>query len=146
MEERPYDHANYMDYLRWYRRSTRIRLCTPRISNGHQDGASGRSAIADDEDSLRASKLRYTPRAHLIHSVVRYSTCKMCFFFLMTRMLLSNAEIQIIFFCIHMNISDASMFHPRPTNSLFWRRRQLHKRAAPEANVMLSLSESLGRA
>ncbi|KAF7021226.1 hypothetical protein CFC21_034211 [Triticum aestivum] len=69
MEERPYDHANYMDYLRWYRRSTRIRLCTPRISNGHQDGASVRTATADDEDSLRASKLRYTPRAHLIHSV-----------------------------------------------------------------------------
>ncbi|KAI5005038.1 hypothetical protein ZWY2020_032281 [Hordeum vulgare] len=69
MEERPYDHTNYMDYLRWYRPVTRIRLCTPRVSNGHQDGASVRSATADDEDSLRASKLRYTPRAHLIHSV-----------------------------------------------------------------------------
>ncbi|KAK1661848.1 hypothetical protein QYE76_050007 [Lolium multiflorum] len=68
-EERPYNPANYMDYLRWYRRSTRIRLCTPRISTGNQAGASGPSAIADPEDSLRASRLRYTPRAHLIHTV-----------------------------------------------------------------------------
>ncbi|XP_047058106.1 serine/threonine-protein phosphatase 7 long form homolog [Lolium rigidum] len=68
-EERPYNPANYMDYLRWYRRSTRIRLCTPRISTGNQAGASGPSAIADPEDSLRASRLRYTPRAHLIHAV-----------------------------------------------------------------------------
>lgn len=70
MEERPYDHANYMDYLRWYGRSTRIRLCTPRrISNGHNAGASGGNAIADSEDPFHASQLRYTPRAHLIHSV-----------------------------------------------------------------------------
>uniref|UniRef100_A0A0A9HJB4 Uncharacterized protein n=1 Tax=Arundo donax TaxID=35708 RepID=A0A0A9HJB4_ARUDO len=53
MEEWPYDHANYMDYLRWYRRSTRIRLCTPRrMSNGPKGGTPGGSAIA-----------------HLIHSV-----------------------------------------------------------------------------
>ncbi|XP_015639817.2 uncharacterized protein [Oryza sativa Japonica Group] len=70
MEDRPYDHSSYMDYLRWYRRSTRIRLCTPkRISNGHKGGASGGSAISDSEDPFRASQLRYTPRAHLIHSV-----------------------------------------------------------------------------
>jgi hypothetical protein len=78
-EERPYDHAIYMDYLRWYRRSTRIRLCTPRISNGHEDGTSGPNATADTVDSLRASRLRYTPRAHLIHSVVRHPTRKMWF-------------------------------------------------------------------
>jgi hypothetical protein len=77
MEDRPYDHSSYMDYLRWYRRSTRIRLCTPkRISNGHKGGASGGSAISDSEDPFRASQLRYTPRAHLIHSVVRHPTCK----------------------------------------------------------------------
>uniref|UniRef100_A0A0D9UX77 Aminotransferase-like plant mobile domain-containing protein n=1 Tax=Leersia perrieri TaxID=77586 RepID=A0A0D9UX77_9ORYZ len=70
MEDRPYDHSSYMDYLRWYRRSTRIRLCTPkRISIGHKGGASGGIAIADSEDPFRASQLRYTPRAHLIHSV-----------------------------------------------------------------------------
>ncbi|KAL6848121.1 hypothetical protein ACP4OV_022249 [Aristida adscensionis] len=70
VEERPYDHANYKDYLRWYRRSTRIRLCTPRrISNGHNAGTPGGSGIADYEDPFHASQLRYTPRAHLIHSV-----------------------------------------------------------------------------
>ncbi|KAL6627361.1 hypothetical protein ACP70R_031087 [Stipagrostis hirtigluma subsp. patula] len=69
-EERPYDRANYKDYLRWYRRATRIRLCTPmRISNGQRGGASGRSGISDSEDPYHASQLRYTPRAHLIHSV-----------------------------------------------------------------------------
>ncbi|TVU21641.1 hypothetical protein EJB05_31291, partial [Eragrostis curvula] len=69
-EERPYNHANYMDYLRWYRRSTRIRLCTPRrISNGHNGGTPGPSAFAESSDPLHASQLRYTPRAHLIHSV-----------------------------------------------------------------------------
>ncbi|KAK3160446.1 hypothetical protein QOZ80_1BG0059540 [Eleusine coracana subsp. coracana] len=71
-EERSYDYASYMDYLRWYRRSTRIRLCTPRrISNGQNattPGAGG-SAFAKSEDPLHASQLRYTPRAHLIHSV-----------------------------------------------------------------------------
>ncbi|XP_062193625.1 uncharacterized protein LOC133897064 [Phragmites australis] len=70
VEERPYDHAYYMNYLRWYRRSTRVRLCTPmRISNGHKGGTPGKSGIADSEDPFHASQLRYTPRAHLIHSV-----------------------------------------------------------------------------
>ncbi|CAL4965497.1 unnamed protein product [Urochloa decumbens] len=70
MEERPYNHDNHMDYLRWYRRSTRIRLCTPRrTSNGHKGGKPWGNAIADSEDPSHASQLRYTPRAHLIHSV-----------------------------------------------------------------------------
>uniref|UniRef100_A0A0A9BTD5 Aminotransferase-like plant mobile domain-containing protein n=1 Tax=Arundo donax TaxID=35708 RepID=A0A0A9BTD5_ARUDO len=70
MEERPYDHANYMDYLKWYKRSTRIRLCTPRTtSNVHKDGTPRGGAIADSEDPSHASRLRYTPRAHLIHTV-----------------------------------------------------------------------------
>ena len=73
MEDRPYNHDNYMDYLRWYKRSTRIRLCTPRgISNGHKGATPGGSVIADSEDPFHASQLRYTPRAHLIHSVVRH--------------------------------------------------------------------------
>lgn len=75
-EERPYDHASYMDYLRWYRRSTRVRLCTPRrISNGQNAATPGGSAFAESEAPLHASQLRYTPRAHLIHSVVRHCTC-----------------------------------------------------------------------
>lgn len=69
-EERPYDHASYMDYLRWYRQSTRIHLCTPkRISNGRNATTPEGSAFAESEDPLDASQLRYTPRAHLIHSV-----------------------------------------------------------------------------
>lgn len=98
-EERPYNHANFMDYLRWYRQSTHIRLCSPRISKGHQDGASRRNAIADTKILCM---LRYTPRAHLIHSVTDKLT------------ILAKDE--------------------------------LLKGAAPQANVMLSLSESLEHA
>ena len=136
-EERPYDHTKYMDYLRWYRRSTRIRLCTPRISNAHEDGASGRSATGDVEDPLRASRLRYTPRAHLIHSVVR------CDFVHNAHAIIKSRDSGYVLLQIIMHISDAYTFRLRLTNSRSWRRRQLLKRAAPEANVMLSLRESL---